>query len=60
MLRIDVNYMKPDNWWEVGLVDHGPGEEAKHPTLFVSALCPTREDYDWFMEQVREIVRRSA
>jgi hypothetical protein len=59
MLRIDVSYMKPGDWWEVGLVDHKPGEEPKHPTLFISALCPTRDDYDWLMDRVNEIVHQS-
>ena len=60
MLRVDVSYAKDRNWWEVGLVDHEPGAEPRNPTLFISALCPTKQDYEWFMGQVNEIVRQSA
>jgi hypothetical protein len=59
MLRIDVSYLKHGDWWEVGLVDHRRGEDPKNPTLFISALCPTKADYEFFMKQVDAIVHES-
>ena len=59
MLRVDVRYMKPNNLFEVGLVDYAEGDEPATPTLFVGAYCQNTEDRVWFEEQVEAIIRRS-
>lgn len=60
MLRIDVRYMKPEHYEEVGLVDYPKGAKPTTPTLFVGAYCKTLADKEWFEKTVAEIVRNSA
>ena len=56
-LRIDVRYLHGLARHEVGLVTHDPGEDPKHPTLFVMADCNTQEDMDWFDEIVKTLTQ---
>lgn len=60
MLRIDVRYMKPEHYEEVGLVDYPKGAKPTTPTLFVGAYCKTLDDKEWFEKTVAELVRNSA
>lgn len=60
MLRIDVRFLKPNNYSEVGLVDYAPGSSANTPTLFVGAYCKTRADDAWFEKQISDIIKRSG
>lgn len=60
MLRIDVRYMKPDHYEEVGLVDYPKGVKPTTPTLFVGAYCKTLADKEWFEKTVAELVRNSG
>lgn len=59
MLRIDVRYMKPDHYEEVGLVDYPKGAKPTTPTLFVGAYCKTLADKEWFEKSVADLVRNS-
>lgn len=59
MLRIDVRYMKPDHYEEVGLVDYPKGAKETTPTIFVGAYCKTLADKEWFEKTVAAIVRNS-
>ena len=55
--RQDVAYLRPNDFEEVGLVTHKPGDQPKHPTLFVGAQLRSKADRQWFERVVKAMTR---
>jgi len=59
--RIDVTYVKPNDYREYALVNYPVGAKVttKSPTLFIGAYCTSPADTQWLDDTVKAFVRQS-